>query len=98
MGGGLLALGLQAAWAAIAAPQGVHRPEKPSGDPAVEIPNWAGWTAVVSTMERNMAAAGPIPAHGGANARRVARSVVVVLGKGCVDVDGNGVVVFGPRG
>ena len=31
-------------------------------------------------------------------ARRVAPSVVVVLGKGCVDVDGNGVVVFGAKG
>ena len=79
-------------------PREMHRPEKPSGDPTVEILNWAGRTAVVSTMERNMAAAGPIPAHGGASARRVARSVVVVLGKGCVDVDGNGVVVFGAKG
>ena len=76
----------------------MHRPEEPSGDPTVEILNWAGRTAVVSTMERNMAAAGLIPAHGGAPARRVARSVVVVLGKGCVDVDGNGVVVFGAKG
>ena len=76
----------------------MHRPEKPSGDPTVEILNWAGRTAVVSTMERNMAAAGPIPAHGGAPARRVAPSVVVVCGKGYVDGDGNGLVVFGAKG